>query len=480
MKSTPPVRRRWPRVLAWSVLTVFVGLPLLFAAVFLGIQEATERQWLGKAPHHDAIDARLKTPHRLALLDVGRDSLQARLQLIESARESIELEFFIYNIDTASRLVTQALARKAAQGVKVRILVDFALPVFQLGPQVAQGLSEAGIEVRYYNTAGVERFFATHHRTHRKLLVVDRQQAILGGRNIANEYFDLSPSYNFLDSDVLVEGPIVGSIADSFDLYWSSEWVTAPTAFAGEAGAGFVGLLDALPTDEAARLAWATQGGWQPRWHACNDVHFVTDYPGSGVERRKVFLEIARLAQEAHKGIDVESPYLILRADGVNLLQQVLDRGVQLRILTNSLYSTDAFYTVSSLARALDRLQQPGLEVWAYNGEASAQDPQPASKRWGVHSKRAVFDDTISLIGTYNIDPRSANLNSELILVCRDSASLATEMRRDIRARMAQARPVVGTAQPGGYEALVEGADAASVRRMWLVSPLANWLDFLM
>ena len=479
MNAPTPRRRRWPRVLAWSLFTLLVGFPLAFTLAFLGIQEATERQWLGKAPHHDAINARLKTPHQLALLDVGRDSLQARLQLIESARESIELEFFIYNIDTASRLVTQALARKAAQGVKVRILVDFALPVFQLGPQAAQGLAEAGIEVRYYNTAGVERFFATHHRTHRKLLVVDRKQAILGGRNIANEYFDLSPSYNFLDSDILVDGPIVAAIADSFDLYWSSDWVTAPTPVAAST-APVAGLLDALSAEEQRRLAPALQGNWQPRWHACNDVHFVTDYPGSGVERRKVFLEIAQLAQEANQRIDVESPYLILRADGIDLLQRVLASGVQLRILTNSLYSTDAFYTVASLARALERLQLPGLEVWAYNGQPSAQDPQPASARWGVHAKRAVFDDTISLIGTYNIDPRSANLNSELILVCRDSASLATEMRRDIRARMAQSRAVVGTAQPGGYEALVEGADSASVRRMWLVSPLANWLDFLM
>ena len=479
MNAPTPRRRRWLRVLVWSLFTLLVGLPLAFTLAFLGIQEATERQWLGKAPHHDAIDARLKTPHRLALLDVGRYSLKARLALIESARESIELEFFIYNIDTASRLVTQALARKAAQGVKVRILVDFALPVFQLGPQVAQGLAEAGIEVRYYNTAGVERFFATHHRTHRKLLVVDRRQAILGGRHIADEYFDLSPGYNFLDSDLLVDGPIVASIADSFDLYWSSDWVTAPTPVTA-AAAPTAGLLDTLSAEDQRRLAPVVQGNWQPRWHACNDVHFVTDYPGSGVERRKVFLEIARLAQEANQRIDVESPYLILRADGIDLLQRVLDRGVQLRILTNSLYSTDAFYTVASLARALDRLQLPGLEVWAYSGAPAAQDPQPASARWGVHAKRAVFDDTITLVGTYNIDPRSANLNSELILVCRDSVSLAAEMRGDIRARMAQSRAVVGTAQPGGYDALVEGADSAAVRRMWLVSPLANWLDFLM
>ncbi len=481
MKPNSVVRRRWPRVLAWSLLSVFVGLPLVFAAAFLGIQEATERQWLGKAPHHDAIDVRMRSPHDMALLDVGRDSLQARLQLIESARESIELEFFIYNIDTASRLVSQALARKAQQGVKVRILVDFAMPVFKLGPQYAKGLAEAGIEVRYYNTAGIERFFAAHHRTHRKLLVIDRQQAILGGRNIADEYFDLSPSYNFLDSDVLVRGPIVQAIADSFDLYWSSEWVTPPAPSIESHPSGPLALLDPLSPAEITRVARLQQTAWQPSWHTCNDVHFVTDYPGSGVERRKVFLEIVRLAAEARHAIHVESPYLILRRDGIDLLKSVLQRGVELRILTNSLYSTDAFYTVASLSQAIDRLQLPGLEVWAYGGAPSAIDPHPpASTRWGVHAKRAVFDESTSLIGTYNIDPRSANLNSELILVCRGNAALATEMKQDIQARISQSRPVIGTAQPGGHQALIDGADDATVWRMRLISPIANWLDFLM
>ena len=115
-------------------------------------------------------------------------------KLIESAQKSIELEFFIYEIDTASRLITQALARKAQEGVRVRLLVDFALPVFKLAPRYIQTLEKAGVEVRYYNTAGFERFFAAQHRTHRKLLVVDRQHAIIGGRNIADEYFDLSDS----------------------------------------------------------------------------------------------------------------------------------------------------------------------------------------------------------------------------------------------------------------------------------------------
>ena len=130
-----------------GLAVVLVGIPLVFALVFLGIQEATERQWLGKAPESEAIAARSKAPHRVALLDVGFDSLAERLRLIEAAQKSIELEFFIYQIDTSSRLLTQALARKAQQGVQVRMLVDFAMPVFKLAPQYVKTLEAAGVQV---------------------------------------------------------------------------------------------------------------------------------------------------------------------------------------------------------------------------------------------------------------------------------------------------------------------------------------------
>jgi putative cardiolipin synthase len=473
---------RAAKVLAWSLAGVFVGLPVLLYLGFLGIQEASERQWLGKAPTHPAIDVRSHEPHTVALLDVGFDSLATRMRLIEEARESIELEFFIYEVDTASRLVTQALARKAREGVKVRLLVDFALPVFKLAPRYAQALEAAGVEVRYYNTAGLARFFASNHRTHRKLLVVDRRKAIVGGRNIADDYFDLSERYNFLDSDMLIDGPVVAGITDSFELYWASDWVTNPIDVVASSQPVPGTELLGLPTP--AEVALAAELQRHPPQHAlstCNDMHFVTDYPGSGVERRKVFLELTRLAKEARQQIMVESPYLVLRDDGLAVLQQVAQRGVKLQILTNSLYSTDAFYTVASLANSLDRLALPKLEVWAYGGQALAGSARPsASPRWGVHAKRAVFDDHTVVVGTYNIDPRSANLNSELMVVCRNNRFLAETLQHNMRLRIAQSRAVVGAANAGGYETLVEGADSDTLFKMRAIAPFASWLDFLM
>ena len=117
---------------------------------------------------------------------------------------SIALEFFIYDVDEASRLLTQALIGKAREGVQVRILVDFSAPVFKLKPAYARLLGQAGVKVRYYNTSALYRLVSIQHRSHRKLLIIDEETVLTGGRNIANDYFDLSDHYNFLDSDLEV------------------------------------------------------------------------------------------------------------------------------------------------------------------------------------------------------------------------------------------------------------------------------------
>ncbi len=476
---------RWRRALKWLglvLLVVLVGLPPLLYAAFLGIQEASERQWLGRAPAHASIDVRSRAPHRLVLLDEGFGSLAERLRLIDQAHESIELEFFIYEIDTASRLVTQALARKARQGVTVRLLVDFSLPVFKLAPHVVVELAAAGVQVRYYNTASLLRFFAVNHRTHRKLLVVDRRTAIVGGRNIGDDYFDLSPRYNFLDSDLLIEGPVAAAIADSFELYWASDWVARPAEVAAAAAAGQrPSLLGPIEPRQQALAAELQRHVTSQQPSICHDLHFVTDYPGSGVERRRVYQELTRLSQEARSQIVVESPYLVLRDDGLAVLDGLARRGVKLRFLTNGLHSTDAFYTVAGLAGALQRLQLPGTEIWAYQGAPLVGGARvAASPRWGVHAKRAVFDDHTVAIGTYNVDPRSANLNAELMLVCRGNRELAAAVQASIAARIAQSRAIVGTPAAGGYQALVEGADRNTHLLMRAVAPLTRLLDVLM
>jgi putative cardiolipin synthase len=479
--------------LKW-LLILILAVPTAFYLAFIGLLEMTERQWLGKAPQHESSNVRLLAPHRWALLDVGADSLATRLRLIEGARSSIDLEFFIYELDTASRLVSNALERRAREGIRVRVIVDFARPVFKLRPLFAKKLEDAGVEVRYYNTAGLVRFFAVQHRTHRKMLLVDGESAVIGGRNIGDDYFDLSPHYNFLDSDVLIHGPIVRSMVDSFAQYWDSQWTARPDSMAtkdelvgGDAPSGTSLWLHGNVQD-ISLAAELTGRAPMHRSHRCGDVQFVTDHPGPGVERRVVFQEIARLSREAKEIIRLESPYFVLRDDGMKVVHDIVDRGVNLQLLTNGLHSTDAYYTVAALLPTLGDLRREGLQLYAYNGEElPTQNGRPASSkengattRWGVHAKRAVFDDRIVVVGTYNIDPRSANLNSELMLVCRDNAELAREAVESFEIRKQQAIPILGADNAQGAAGLFKKTDRKKIVLTYAVMPLAWLLDFLL
>src|SRR4029453_15393735 len=144
--------------------------------------------------------------------------------------------------------------------------VDFSAPVFKLKPAYARLLGEAGVKVRYYNTSAIYRLGSIQHRSHRKLLIIDEATVLTGGRNIANDYFDLSDHYNFLDSDLEVSGPIVKTVLESFDLYWNSRG-----ALAGKPAARGVPVRQA------------------PKAHECRHLRFVTDFPNHGEASRNVF-----------------------------------------------------------------------------------------------------------------------------------------------------------------------------------------------
>ena len=215
------------RLLKKLVLVVIGGILAVYLLFAVGL---TVLEWIVRENPkvENSLRAHSTEPHLLTHYDQGAASFQRRLELVASARTSIALEFFIYDVDDASRLITQALIKKAREGVHVRILVDFSAPVFKLKPAYARLLGEAGVKVRYYNTSAVYRLVSIQHRSHRKLLIVDGETVLTGGRNIANEYFDLSDRYNFLDADLEVSGPIVKTVLESFDVYWNSHLATEP------------------------------------------------------------------------------------------------------------------------------------------------------------------------------------------------------------------------------------------------------------
>ena len=393
--------------IALAIVAAILAVYLVFA---IGL---TVLEWVGRENNpgiERSLSARSTVPHTITHIDQGAASFQRRLELIASARTSIALEFFIYDVDDASRLLTQALIRKARDGVQVRILVDFSAPVFKLKPAYARLLGEAGVKVRYYNTSAFYRLVSIQHRSHRKLLIIDEETVLTGGRNIANDYFDLSDHYNFLDSDLEVSGPIVKTVLQGFDVYWNSPLATEPAT-------------DSEPDDEAAqfvvpqagdaalleRLRWAGQAYRQSHQsHECRDLRFVTDFPNQGEASRHVFNAIVEeLGRAKHEAV-VESPYFVIKSGGYAVLEDLHKRGVDVRVLTNSLASTDASYSVGALYPRLGSLADTGLTLSAYGGAplpSQGTSLRGGTPRWGVHSKRGVIDGETTLLGTYNMIP---------------------------------------------------------------------------
>jgi len=161
-------------------------------------------------------------PHQVTILESGLAAFQKRLDLIEQAQSSIDLEYFIYNDDRAGKILSQALARAAKRGVKVRLILDNFMVARTISAFLAQEFVDLGMDVRFYNTSPLIILWKSQYRNHRKTFLVDRKKIILGGRNIGDEYFDLSHEYNFVDRDMLVEGEIVNDIAKTFDMIWDS------------------------------------------------------------------------------------------------------------------------------------------------------------------------------------------------------------------------------------------------------------------
>lgn len=471
------------KILLWF-FGLTVGSVLLVYAVLAGFLWWGDLYDKPAAVKADPVYERSLEPHTVELINDGLVSLKRRIELIDQAKSSIELEFFIYELDLAAQLITQKLIAAAHRGVDVKILVDFAAPVFKLGPSYARTLREQGIEVRYYNTSSLFRFVTSQHRSHRKLLLVDGTSAITGGRNIGNDYFNLSPHYNFLDSDILIRGSLVKTIRSSFFFYWTSEFASDPSNvdssdpvfdekfFKFEASADVLSKID-----EATRLV-----DQRRREHTCNDIVFVTDYSGIPSYNRQVFRRLVEFLGEAKEEVLGESPYFILRPDGMSLLRDMADRGIRQTFLTNSLASTDAYYTVSAMTFTLKGLAENKIDVRLYDGRppsAPVLISPVTAERWGVHAKRAVVDRKHVLIGTYNVDPRSANLNSELMVICRNQPELAAEMISDINDRLLSSNKLFED-DKDPLSILMSGASDHQKLFFVLALPLANLFDFLL
>lgn len=433
----------------------------LFLGAFLSICFATLTCLGQDGDHylsilHPPFIVESKQPHYLRVLNEGTSSFNQILDLIEGAQETISLETFVFHRDMGGKLIIQTLIKKAQAGVKVRLLLDHSTMFLEINDIFARRLAKTGIEVRYFNRAIPFSSKDIFWRNHRKLIVVDRKRAMLGGRNIGDEYFDQSSDYNFLDRDVFIDGAIVESIARSFDLYWNSKETSKPVIkwYNNERINGYTRLksiyqeADQFFRDDKAskaRLLTHRLIG-RPLFERsplirCDHALFASDSPR--IPKRSYVNELfLKFMAETKEHLLIETPYFILKHQGYQHLLNFLDSKGQFTMLTNGLYSTDVgLVQATFMERVLEPLRKGG-QIYIYGGRRPTYPmiSTAATKAvWGIHSKVAVFDRKHTLISTFNLDPRSANFNHELAFVCLDNPILADLVSENIYRRIQQA-----------------------------------------
>ena len=399
------------------------------------------------------------------MLEDGGGALAARGWLTRQAVESIDIQYFIFSSDHVGLIALQELIKAAQRGVKVRLLVDDLLHDGDAQILLAAN-TVPNLEVKIYNpTINIGRslpnklakaaidFRAVNQRMHNKTFIVDKQVVITGGRNVADEYYDFSMEYNFRDRDILLIQGAVKQVTDSFNTFWGhplSVQITEllevqesklsakvlrqlkhlacdPVRFWPEVQKRIVNVPKRfMELREQGQLTWS------------KDVQFVSDAPGKNDGNKGLgggglsTSELIKLVESAKKSVYIQTPYLVTTDLGKNLFKRAVDRGVQVKILTNSLVTTDSFPAFASYQSDREDLLALGIEVY----ESKPNNPawsklmsSELSKRLksmgqlpmvGLHSKSMVIDDEIAMVGTFNLDPRSANLNTECIVVVRD------------------------------------------------------------
>ena len=394
------------------------------------------------------------------VLEDGASALVQRAWLTKYSEQTIDIQYFIFSTDNVGLIACDYLIRAADRGVKIRILVDDIMVDAEL-EDILMLDSHENINIKIYNP-GVNLgksiiskvgkfttdFRSANQRMHNKTFIVDQKVAITGGRNIAEEYFDFDREYNFRDRDVLLLGKTVEVMNNSFNEFWESKLSidvielaaddfilnTAPDRFDAlhnyacnplnfwpeirQRIAGFPGTLHELT--ESGRLHWI------------DSIQFISDEPGKNQEESGLggggatTTALLELVSQAKFSIDIQSPYLITTALSRDLFKAAVDRGVRIRILTNSLSSTDNLEAFSGYKRDREELLATGVEIYEFRPDAAIRKKIMTSVLqkeieftpiFGLHAKSMVIDNEISVIGTFNLDPRSANLNTECIVV---------------------------------------------------------------
>lgn len=395
-------------------------------------------------------------------LEKGEESLLARAWLSGQAKTSIDVQYFIWSADNIGVLAAQRLLKAAENGAAVRVLVDDFL--LDAGSESLLALAaHPRVEIRVYNPAhnvGVSRlrrlwnlatdFRGANQRMHDKVFLVDGKVAIVGGRNVADEYFDYDREYTFRDRDLLLLGPVTGAVAEHFETFWTNPLaVPVEALLPRETAALTPERRDAAYRELHAYAADPANLAPGPRralaelpkrfaallkdlvWE--KDAVFIGDKPGKNEAKGLgggggSTSALAAAVGAARERVVIQSPYVVLSEEGLAFFA-ALAKKAKVRIVTNSFASTDNLAAFSGYRNIRSRLLASGVEVFEFKPHPAIEAEIERRAEFGgkppvfaLHAKTVVIDGETVFVGTFNLDPRSANLNTEVGVLVRGRA----------------------------------------------------------
>jgi putative cardiolipin synthase len=387
------------------------------------------------------------------LVPTGEWGFRARTGLSNQAEKTIDVQYYIWEDDASGRILAERILRAADRGVRVRMLLDH-ITVGNRDFSLARMDRHPNVEIRLFNPfmnrgfRVFELLFSLErlsYRMHNKAFIVDNAIAIVGGRNIGDNYFGIDTAENFRDLDLAVVGPVVQDVSSSFDKYWNSEvavpvsviieeqfteqelqarqanlyrWVAELKGFPYPIGTASDAVMDRLEKLRG-QIIWAP-------------ARVLYDEPDKlQSSREDVMDHLIELGQHKESELLVESAYVIPGPGNVERVRLNKERGIRQRLLTNSLATNDVAAAHAGYAKYRRDLIRNGLEVYELRPDAESVKKTwsllAGRSRASLHTKAGVFDRRIVVIGSFNIDPRSTALNTEIVILV-DSSELAAQV----------------------------------------------------
>jgi len=399
------------------------------------------------------------------LVDRSDAALHWRLALIDSATQSLDVQYYLWKGDAAGGLLSRRLIQAADRGVRVRVLVDDFL-ITTDGSDVAGIAEHPMIGIRFYNpwvnrgNRVVSRAFEwlsrpdLNSRMHNKVLIADNQVAIAGGRNIANEYFGLNPEKNFRDLDVVTVGPVVRDLSLAFDDYWTDDWAYPVQTLVknhpqiDELAELRERVLEIYAEEKEALTSFPLEPrNWEDELAAMSgEMTFgpgfaVADNPNEtrGGTPDQVFMSLGMLVEGIQEELVIISAYFVPGELLIDYFDDLKNRGIRVVVLTNSLGSNNHAIANSQYKKMRRALVESGVELYEMRHDAFLADevdtPPVQSQSLVLHSKAVMVDRKRTYIGGLNLSPRGILYNTENGIIIEDdefAQQLASMLEKDI------------------------------------------------